>query len=181
MANIEILKRYAEFEKDYEVFFDKNWQSRVFDSGANQMSSQVSIRKVSSESTVRDILSVHDFSVHQLNTLGQGLTNLPAMSPETFTKLMSLFSPFKYDSNTKGFRLNINNTSVRIYTSYNYLDNRVQKMWGKSVVNGQFDDTGLHSNDTSILISNTGIRVIKGGTAYTKARALDTFNKSMYN
>lgn len=193
MANIEILKRYAEFEKDYEVFFDKNWQSRVFDSGANQMSSQVSIRKISGESTVRDILSVHDFSVHQLNTLGQGLTNLPAMSPETFTKLISLFSQFKYDSNTKGFRLNINNTSIRIYTSYNHLDNRVQKMWGKSVVNGQFDDTGLHSNDTSILISNlpinhpnnklgfTGIRVIKGGNAYTKARVLDTFNKSMYN
>jgi hypothetical protein len=148
---------------------------------------------VSGESTVRDILSVHDFSVHQLNTLGQNLANLPAMSTETFSKLMSLFSPLKYESNTKGFRLNINNTSVRIYTSYNHMDNRVQKMWGKSVVNGQFDDTGLHSNDTSILISNlpvnhpnnklgfTGIRVIKGGKAYTRARVLNTFNNSMYN
>lgn len=193
MANIEILNLYSEFENDYEIFFDAKWQNKVVDQGVARFTTQVALKTVLAERTQRDITSVTDISFYELKIFRQTVKGLPLMSADTFDKLLSLFNPNMYNRNTKGFRLNIQDATVRVYTSYNYRDNRVFKMWDKSTVGSAFDDTGLHYNDTTILISNlpvnhrhnklgfTGIRIIKGGEAYNRQRMIDTTNTSMYN
>ena len=198
MAKLEILEHYAEFENDYEKFYDSNWRQRLATLNVYQISTQVSLKWTEKTGRKCKVLSSQEFSLDDLRNPGtwKYLPEELYCEPTKRDALMELFEPAFYNNPQKGFKLRIPDVNVRIYTNYGQpKDNRVAKLWNKANKGDDYYTITFMKKDykAGILISNLppdhpknamgfqGIKVVWPDTPYISKGTTEMTNGSMYN
>lgn len=198
MAKLEILEHYAEFENDYEKFYDSEWRKMLAAIGVYQISTQVSLKWAERTGRKCKVLTSQEFSLDDLRNPGtwKYLPEELYSEPTKRDALMELFEPAFYNNPQKGFKLRIPDVNVRIYTNYGRpKDNRVAKLWNKATTGADYYTITFMKKDykAGILISNLppnhpknvlgfqGIKVVWPDTPYVSKGITEMANGSMYN
>ncbi len=198
IAKLEILEHYAEFENDYEKFYDSNWRQRLATLNVYQISTQVSLKWTEKTGRKCKVLSSQEFSLDDLRNPAtwKYLPEELYCEPTKRDALMELFEPAFYNNPQKGFKLRIPDVNVRIYTNYGQpKDNRVAKLWNKANKGDDYYTITFMKKDykAGILISNLphdhpknalgfqGIKVVWPDTPYISKGTTEMTNGSMYN
>lgn len=193
LANLNLLRHYARFEQDWEIFSDEEWRSELFENSIKGLTTQTRFQIVQQETIFTEIDSVEEISFEEMSK-NSGRDKLFFLNNESYNALLDLFTAKYYNNMPKGFKLNAQDVTVRIASSYKLNDNRVYKNWPC----GLTDDFGSvffkkKSYKYGLLISNypaedarnlnrfCGIKIFKSGLRKYLLRELGVLNTSMYS
>jgi hypothetical protein len=201
LASVPLLQKYSEFENNWELINDENWKNDLLQFGIRSLCTHVKLqqKRKSGEFTpiIKDPIRV---SFNDLKT-SAGRNQLDFLDDKTYKLILKAFdneiwyeeAPFRLKSGK--FK-----TTIRVASSYNKVDNRVYKLWGKFKKGDDFGSVMFKKKHYryGILISNIpigkksktgigneinfrGIEIYKAGTKTTIKSQSITNNHSMYN
>ena len=175
---------------DPEVFADQNWQNELYNQKVRGFSTHTRLKINQKQGVFTPILSVDLITIQEL--VAGKHEKLSFLSSEEINKIIRVFDS-KFIDESKKQRLNINETTVRIASSYSD-DNRVYKSWD-STIHSDFGSVFFKKRDYNygLLISNyeisdprnkigfRGIKIFKSGDAVYRDQQTVTINDSMYS
>jgi hypothetical protein len=192
MASVHLLKHYAQFEQDWEIFSDDEWKNELYNQKIKGLSTQTRFVLNQKAGFFTPIKEIQSFSYEDL--LNDKTRNkLSYLDDEAYKKLLVCFDESFVENKNKGFKFNQEGTTVRIASNYNELSNRVYRNWNVS----KEDDFGnvffkKNNYEYGFLISNfkeddprnsigfTGLKVFRSGKGYMCDQDTSTTNNSMY-
>jgi len=201
LASVPLLQKYSEFENNWELINDENWKNDLLQFGIRSLCTHVKLqqKRKSGEFTpiIKDPIRV---SYNELKT-SAGRNQLDFLDDETYKLILKAFdSEIWYEEALFRLKSGKFKTTIRVASSYNKVDNRVYKLWGKFKKGDDFGSVMFKKKQYSygILISNIpigkksksgigneinfrGIEIYKAGTKTTIKSQSITNNHSMYN
>lgn len=193
LASVDLLRHYAEFEQDWEIFADETWRNGLYNSNVFGLSTHTRFQKTQSEGFFTPIIEIIELTFDEIIT-EEGRERLNFIDDEAYHRLLDFFEPTFYNVATKGTRFKQKGVTVRIASSYNSHSDRVAKNWNCNL-DSDFGNIFFKKNpyEYGILISNfpthdgrnnigfTGIKIIRSGSKEWRNQETDLLNKSMYN
>lgn len=201
LASIPLLQKYSEFENNWELINDEDWKNDLLQFGIRSLCTHVKLqqKRKSGEFTpiIKDPIRV---SFTEIKTIA-GRKLLSFLDDETYKQILRAFdSEIWYEEAPFRLKSGKSKTTIRVASSYNKVDNRVYKLWGKFKKGDDFGSVMFKKKQYShgILISNIpigkkskggisneinfrGIEIYKAGTKTTIRSQSITNNHSMYN
>lgn len=192
MASLELLKHYAQFEQDWEIFADPEWRNALYNANVRGLSTHTKFVKNQSQGVFTPVENIEFISYSVLLT-DQGRSKLQFIDDEAYNRLLSFFDATFYNGQTKGTRFNQKGVTVRIASGYNQNSNRVYKNWNCNL-ESDFGSVFFKKNQYNygLLISNfpeddarntagqTGVKIITSGEREWRAQETLVQNDSMY-
>jgi hypothetical protein len=201
LASIQLLRKYSEFENDCTLINNEVWRNELITFGIKGLSTQVKLQQKRKEGEFTPIENDPiKLSYDELKTkTGRKILNF--LDNAAFGLLLKSFEKNVWYEED-GFRLKSgkSKTTIRVASSYNRVDNRVYKLWGKYKKGDDFGSVMFKKKryDYGILISNIpvglisksgitneinfrGIEIYTAGTKIMLKSNVITNNHSMYN
>ncbi|MGP1994072.1 hypothetical protein D9V96_019475 [Zobellia laminariae] len=192
LASLPLLKHYAQFEQDWEIFADEEWRNELYNDNVKGLSTHTKFVKTQSEGMFTPIVSIEELSYSQLIADG-GREKLSFIDDDAYDRLLDYFESTFYEVSTKGTRFKQKGITVRIASSYNQNSNRVYRNWDCSLQH-DFGSVFFKKNpyEYGILISNypegdernasgfTGIKILRSGEQEYRSQETNVQNNSMY-
>lgn len=192
MASVHLLKHYAQFEQDWEIFSDDEWKNELYNQKIKGLSTQTRFVLNQKAGFFTPIKEIQSFSYEDLLN-DETRNKLSYLDDEAYKKLLVCFDASFVENNNKGYKFNQEGITVRIASNYNEVSNRVYRNWNVS----KEDDFGnvffkKNNYEYGFLISNfkeedprnsigfTGLKVFRSGVGYTCDQDTSTTNNSMY-
>ncbi len=193
MASIPLLKHYAQFEQDWEIFCDDEWKNELYNQKIKGLSTQTRFVLNQKSGMFTPIKEIHSFSYEDL-LKHETRNKLSYLDNEGFEKLLNCFDESFVKNKNKGYRFNQEGITVRIASNYNEISNRVYRLWNLS----KEDDFGnvffrkQNNYEYGFLISNfkeedsrnsigfRGVKVFRSGESFMCNQDTSTTNYSMY-
>jgi hypothetical protein len=192
MASVHLLKHYAQFEQDWEIFSDDEWKNELYNQKIKGLSTQTRFVLNQKAGFFTPIKEIQSFSYEDLLN-DETRNKLSYLDNEGYKKLINCFDESFVENKNKGYKFNQEGITVRIASNYNEVSNRVYRNWNVS----KEDDFGnvffkKNNYEYGFLISNfkeddprnsigfTGLKVFRSGEGYTCDQDTSTTNNSMY-
>ena len=192
MASIHLLKHYAQFEQDWEIFSDDIWKNELYNQKIKGLSTQTRFVLNQKAGMFTPIREIQSFSYEDLLN-DETRNKLSYLDNEGYKKLLSCFDESFVENKNKGYKFNQEGITVRIASNYNELSNRVYRNWNVS----KEDDFGnvffkKNNYEYGFLISNfkeedsrnsigfKGLKVFRSGEGYICDQDTSITNNSMY-
>ena len=192
MASIHLLKHYAQFEQDWEIFSDDVWKNELYNQKIKGLSTQTRFVLNQKAGMFTPIREIQSFSYQDLLN-DETRNKLSYLDNEGYKKLLNCFDESFVENKNKGYKFNQEGVTVRIASNYNEVSNRVYRNWNVS----KEDDFGnvffkKNNYEYGFLISNfkeddprnsigfTGLKVFRSGEGYMCDQDTSTTNNSMY-
>ena len=192
MASVHLLKHYAQFLQDWEIFSDDEWKNELYNQKIKGLSTQTRFVLNQKAGFFTPIKEIQSFSYEDLLN-DETRNKLSYLDNEGYKKLINCFDESFVENKNKGYKFNQEGITVRIASNYNEVSNRVYRNWNVS----KEDDFGnvffkKNNYEYGFLISNfkeydprnsigfTGLKVFRSGEGYTCDQDTSTTNNSMY-
>jgi hypothetical protein len=192
MASIPLLKHYAQFEQDWEIFNDDEWKNELYNQKVKGLSTQTRFVLNQKAGLFTPIREIQSFSYEDL-LKNETRNKLSYLDNEGYEKLLSCFDESFVENKNKGYKFNQEGITVRIASNYNEVSNRVYRNWNVS----KEDDFGnvffkKNNYEYGFLISNfkeedsrnsigfKGLKVFRSGEGFMCDQDTSVTNNSMY-
>ncbi len=200
LACVALLKKYAAFEKDTNVFFNQDWRRGIFNSNVFELTTQSILLNKTAYGNVISIERIDKYSKSQLTIPSVKKVLIGKLGIDVYKKLLAAFNWKKYDRNKggKGFRINdkTGKTTVRAASSYKTENgkNRVYSIMENVTSKSDFGSVMFKKKvyKYGILISNypashenntmgfCGIMLVEAGKKVYRQQEIAIENEAMY-
>jgi len=201
LASIPLLKKYSEFEDNWKVINDESWRNELLQFGIRNLSTNVKLQQKRKAGEFTPIINNPIRVRYEELKTNSGRKSLHFLDDEAYKQILKAFDTDIWFEET-GFRLKSgkSKTTLRAASSYNKVDNRVYKLWGKYKKGDDFGSVMFKKKryNYGILISNIpigkksksgitneinfmGIEIYEAGQKVILSSKTATDNHSMYN
>lgn len=202
LACTHLLEKYAEFENNTNVFYDKAWKSSIYNEQIADLTSQTSITQQHKSGSFIPVEEIETISIEELSTISQRKNLISKIGKLNLKKLMNIFDWATYDlhGGGTGFRLNDPAERITVRAASSYLNdakgnNRLYTIWRNLTTDSDFGSAFFKKREYEygILCSNypvghpkntlgfCGLMIVKAGKKITRTESFLIDNASMYN
>jgi len=201
LASIPLLQKYSEFENNWELINDEDWKNDLLQFGIRSLCTHVKLQQKRKSGEFTPIINNPIRVRYEDLKTNSARKSLHFLDDEAYKQILKAFDTDIWFEEA-GFRLKSgkSKTTLRVASSYNKVDNRVYKLWGKYKKGDDFGSVMFKKKryNYGILISNIpigkktksgisndihfrGIEIYKAGIKMIVRSRSITNNHSMYN